>query len=69
MILAIANRILWAWHAHRRAIDMDILWPACLAHAEDLDHAKAAFAVHAYNDGAWLSLGEDGLRSAIDALR
>jgi len=37
--------------------------------ARDLDHAKAAFAIHAFNDRAWLALGEDGLRRAIDNLR
>lgn len=41
------------WNRRRRRIDMDILWPTCLAQARDLDHAKAAFAVHAFNDQAW----------------
>jgi hypothetical protein len=36
--------------------------------ANDLDHAKAAFAVHAYHDPAWLELGEDTLFAFIDRL-
>jgi hypothetical protein len=33
-----------------------------------LDHAKAAFAVHAFNDPAWVSLGQAGLMQRIDEL-
>jgi hypothetical protein len=47
------------WHARQRRIDLDILWPICRREANDLDHAKAAFAVHAYHDPAWLELGDD----------
>lgn len=57
------------WHARQRAIDLDILWPSCKNLAQDIDYAKAAFAVHAYNDPAWLELGEDGLYDFIDNLR
>jgi hypothetical protein len=60
--------ILAWWHARQRQIDMDILWPICRREANDLDHAKAAFAVHAYNDPAWLELGEDTLFQTIDRL-
>nr|HEV8010876.1 hypothetical protein [Bradyrhizobium sp.] len=56
------------WHARQRRIDLDILWPICLKGANDLDHAKAAFAVHAYNDPAWLELGEDRIFQFIDRL-
>jgi hypothetical protein len=56
------------WHARQRSIDMDILWPVCLQGANDLDHAKAAFATHAFNDPAWLALGEDGIIQFIDQL-
>ena len=55
------------WHARQRRIDLDILWPQCLANARDLDHAKAAFAMHAMNDPAWLELGEAGV-DVIDRL-
>jgi hypothetical protein len=60
--------ILAWWHARQRRIDMDILWPICRREANDLDHAKAAFAVHAFNDPAWLELGEDKLFKTIDRL-
>jgi hypothetical protein len=57
------------WAARQRAIDMEILWPSCLELAPDLDHAKAAFAFHAFNDPAWLILGEAEIQRRIDALR
>ncbi len=55
------------WHGRQRSIDLDILWPICCEQACDLDHAKMAFAVHAFHDPAWLALG-DGLHAAIDGL-
>jgi hypothetical protein len=56
------------WHAKQRAIDIDILWPACKEQAYDLDHARAAFAIHAFQDSAWQSLGEDELIKRIGEL-
>ena len=56
------------WWKRQRAIDMEILWPACKAQARDLDHAKAAFAVHAFNDPAWVRYYEGDLVKVIDAL-
>jgi len=56
------------WRRHQRRIDLDILWPICVKGANDLDHAKAAFAVHAFNDPAWLELGEDAIFQFIDRL-
>lgn len=56
------------WHARLRAIDLRILWPVCRDNAEDLDHARAAFAIHAMHDPAWLSLGEDEITRRISAL-
>lgn len=57
------------WYSARlRKIDLQILWPICLKQAKDLDHAKAAFAVHAFNDPAWLRLGEEEIKRRIDAL-
>jgi hypothetical protein len=41
------------WKARQRRIDIQVLWPACKTQAVDLDHAKAAFAYHAFNDSAW----------------
>lgn len=57
-----------AWYAHLRGIDMKILWTACRSQAPDLDHAKAAFAMHALHDPAWLYLGENRIKEFIDSL-
>ena len=56
------------WWARMRRIDLEILWPVCQREARDLDHAKAAFAVHCFNDPAWLALGEDAMIDFIDRL-
>lgn len=56
------------WYARLRKIDMEVLWPTCLAGARDLDHAKAAFAVHAFNDPAWLFLGRNAIHQIINGL-
>lgn len=47
-----------AWNRKRlREIDMEHLWPCCKEqarrHGMGLDHAKAAFASHAFHDPAW----------------
>jgi hypothetical protein len=57
------------WRARLRRIDLEILWPTCKREAPDLDHAKAIFAVHAFNDPAWVSLGQARLIEMIDELR
>lgn len=47
------------WRNRQRQIDLTILWPVCKEEASKLypdnpmDHAKAAFAYHCYNDAAW----------------
>lgn len=56
------------WRERQRRIDLMILWPVCKEHATDLEHAKAAFAVHAFNDRAWLALGRPAIIKAIDKL-
>jgi hypothetical protein len=56
------------WEHRQRAIDLDLLWPACCARAPDLDTAKAVFAVHAFHDPAWLALGEKEIVRFIDNL-
>jgi hypothetical protein len=57
------------WHARQRAIDMEILWPECLAHAEgSLYLAKTAFAMHCHNDPAWQVLGREWINEFIDKL-
>lgn len=47
---------------------MEILWPSCLSQAATLDDAKAAFALHAFHDPAWLFLGEPAVYEAIDRM-
>lgn len=61
--------LLGLWHARQRAVDLQILWPICREQAPDLDHAKAAFAVHAFNDEAWTFLGHDVVASFINDLK
>ena len=56
------------WRQRQRAIDLRILWPACKENAADLDHAKAAFARHAFHDAAWTCLGEDEIKRRINEL-
>ena len=56
------------WNKRRRQIDLDILWPACKENAINLDHAKAAFAVHAFADPAWNDLDHDEKYAIIDRL-
>ena len=57
------------WWARQRAIDLSILWPECKRLAPDLDHAKAAFAAHAYNDPVWVKAFGNGLFDEIDKLK
>lgn len=57
------------WYARLRRIDLKILWPSCKNIGEDLDHAKAAFAFHAFHDDAWLFLGEDKIIEIIENLK
>ncbi len=56
------------WRSRQRRIDLEILWPACKANARDLDHAKAAFAYHAFHDRAWLYLGDAEIARQIERL-
>jgi len=56
------------WHARQRAIDLRILWPACKKQAPDLDHARAAFAVHAFDDPAWCCLDDEEVVRRISQL-
>lgn len=60
--------ILGFWYNRTRKLDLEILWPICKKQAKDLDSAKAAFAVHAYNDPGWLFLGKDNIYKIIDEL-
>lgn len=60
------------WHQRERKLDLKILWPSCKRIAEErgtgLDHARAAFTLHAVHSQAWLSLGEEEVRRRIAAL-
>ena len=56
------------WYKRLRKLDMKILWPTCLEHAQNLDDAKAAFACHAFHDEAWTVLGRDEVYRIIDGL-
>ncbi len=56
------------WYARCRALDLKLLWPSCRTNARDVDHARAAFAMHAFSDPAWQSLGEAGIADIIDGL-
>lgn len=58
----------WLW-ARQRAIDLAVLWPQCKEIAPDLDHARAAFAVHAFNDPAWVRYYKDRLVNVIGELK
>lgn len=57
------------YNERRRQIDINLLWPSCKKFGNDLDHAKAAFAAHAFNDEAWTGLGEEEIKRRIDNLR
>lgn len=56
------------WRQRQRATDLAILWPTCKEQARDLDHAKMAFAMHAFHDPAWLCLGDEEIKQRIDRL-
>ena len=66
--MSLREEILAWWRARQRAIDIAILWPICVERAPNIDRAKAAFALHAFNDPAWLALGEDELIRRIEAM-
>lgn len=58
------------WNRRLRRIDVAILWPECKrwAPGHDLDHARAAFAVHAFNDHAYSDLTETEIHEFIEGL-
>lgn len=66
--MALWGLIVGWWYARQRAIDVKFLWPICLEGAHDLDHAKKAFALHVFQDPAWLALGEKELFRFVDKL-
>ncbi len=59
----------WArWYARCRRLDVQLLWPSCLAQAPNLNMARAAFAIHAFADPAWTALGTQELVRSVAAL-
>ena len=55
------------WRETQRQTDMHTLWPACKRYATSLDHAKAAFYMHAINDTAWTKdYDEEALMQFVD---
>jgi hypothetical protein len=66
-------RLLLALHYfYLRKIDLVFLWPAIKREAaergSDLDHARAAFYMHAHQDSPWRWLGDEETRRRIDRL-
>jgi hypothetical protein len=56
------------WHASQRVTDLRVLWPACRNSAPDILQARAVFALHAFQDDAWLTLGEPEITRRISEL-
>lgn len=56
------------WWALQRDVDLQILWPECKRQAPNIDQAKAAFAVHAFNDPAWVRAYGADLWKVIEGL-
>lgn len=54
------NIVAW-WRKRQRAIDLQILWPACRARAVNLECARAAFIRHMAGDPAWADITEEEL--------
>lgn len=54
----------------KREIDLQMLWPQCKLLADgNLDLARQAFAVHAFNDSAWIDeYGKDRLIEIIEGM-
>jgi hypothetical protein len=57
---------------HRRNLDLQFLWPAiresALNMGLEIESARAAFAVHAFNDAAWLVLGQSEIELIVAGL-
>lgn len=60
------------WHWQQRRVDLMVLWPSCkreaFAKGLGLEGARAAFALHAFHDPAWFSLGEEEITRRVDRL-
>jgi hypothetical protein len=64
MVLGLFN-----YNERRRADDIRILWPIIKERARDLDHARAAFVIHAAKDEAWRPLSMEEILRRIGELR
>lgn len=63
------RRFFRRWIQRRqRQIDIEILWPAILEKANDIEHAKTAFISYAVEDPAWCALSRAEFDRAIAAL-
>jgi hypothetical protein len=64
--------VMHGWFAWARTYDQMVLWPSLkrIAHERggDIRHARAAFALHAMYDPAWLCLGHEEIIHRIDEL-
>jgi hypothetical protein len=67
-VIVVWRAILKLWQARQRRLDVEHLWPQCVAGANTVDHAMLAFTVHCFNDPAWLALGEEEIRHQITVL-
>jgi hypothetical protein len=56
------------WYVVVRELDKRLLWPACRDFAEDIEQARGAFAIHAFQEPAWLVLGPAEVVRRIEAL-
>lgn len=42
--------------AHKRRVDLDILWPSCKQNASSVFAARLAFRAHCLQDPAWMAI-------------
>jgi hypothetical protein len=57
------------WHRRQRAIDKDVLWPACKAQAGNLAEARQMMFLHAAMDPAWRDLSAGEVAAIIGSWR
>ncbi len=58
------------FYKRQRKYDVEILWVSIKNQSpDDMNHAKAAFALHCFHDNAWLHLGDDEIAKQIGALQ
>lgn len=53
---------------HRRAHDLEFLWPTLKRQAVDIEQAKEAFALHCTLDPAWRTVDPDKVAELIATL-